>query len=142
MGLGGGGGGGREGNGLFCFKLFLLTAWYLLTAGEMYCKHQSPCLHLGCKKAAQEPTLEREGGGKKKKEQMTCLLQTHQIADAVWISQRSSKACRCSLNVLMTTLKQDLRLQKWLSKERGLSGNHFLFQFLLFFFFFCWAFCY
>lgn len=67
---------------------------------------------------------------------MTCLLQTHQIADAVWISQRSSKACRCSLNVLMTTLKQDLRLQKWLSKERGLSGNHFLFQFLLVFFFF------
>lgn len=62
-----GGGGGREGNGLFCFKLFLLTAWYLLTAGEMYCKHQPPCLHLGCKKAAQEPTLEREGGGKKKR---------------------------------------------------------------------------
>lgn len=62
---------------------------------------------------------------------MTCLLQTHQIADAVRISQRSSKACRCSLNVLMTTLKQDLKLQKWLRKERGLSGNHFLFQFLL-----------
>jgi len=37
---------GEEGNGLFCFKLFLLTAWYLLTAWEIYCKHWPPCLHL------------------------------------------------------------------------------------------------
>lgn len=71
----------------------------------------------------------------KKDERMTWLLRTCQITDADWVSPVELKSLQMfteSRNVLLTTLKQDLRLQKITHKEGGSSGNHFLFR--LFFF--------
>lgn len=102
---------GEEGNGLLCFKLFLLTAQYLLTAWEIYCKHWPPCLHLAWKKMKLHQN-ECWGGIKLTDDMAPANTPNYRCCLDLPVELESLQMFTESLNVLMTTLNRDLRLQK------------------------------